>query len=133
MSPDAFTLHIYFSCLKIFFYLKYHNIFSVSVIFKLNDICNPNMFSLLKFLKPWLRVPCWFFSQPGVEKLLSWPGVWITTLDFNSQLCAYDLLAMVTFYIFEFRWAIFHSDTKILRYNSLPPTIDMHFQTDNKV
>jgi len=31
-------------------------------------------------LLPWLRVPCWFFLQFEVEKLLAWPGIKPTTI-----------------------------------------------------
>jgi len=52
-----------------------------------------------RLLLPWLRVPCWFFLQSGVEKLLAWvAGDWTHnhTLDLSSQSGAYDLSATAT-------------------------------------
>jgi len=49
-----------------------------------------------RLLLPWLRVPCWFFLQSGVEKLL---GIEPTTLDLSSQSGAYDLLDTADFYL----------------------------------
>jgi len=50
-----------------------------------------------RLLLPKLRVPCWFFSQSGIENC--WhgrPGIEPTTLDINSQSGAYDLSATAT-------------------------------------
>jgi len=43
-----------------------------------------------RLLLPRLRVPCWFFLQSRVEKLLAWAGIEPTTLDLSFQSGAFD-------------------------------------------